>query len=125
MRAIALSLGEDDSAESKELEETKKKEEEEKARQLADLKEREHREMEPLEKQVLDDFSSKLLPGCLQLVSSISESVYRVCDLISSLARRNGEEWRNQALSTVHDKVCHCVCGMTKLSVCLSRCWQV
>ena len=106
MRAIALSLGEEMPSKSKEKEEeAKKKEEEEKAMKLAEEKERERKEMEPLKKDVLDDFSSKLLPGCLELASSISESVYRVCDLVSALAKRNGEQWRNQALTTVYHKV--------------------
>lgn len=105
MRAIALSLGEDITAKAKEKEEERKKEEEEKAKKLAEEKEREQKEMEPLHKAVLDEFSSKLLPGCLELAASISESVYRVCDLVSALAKRNGEMWRNEALTTVHDKV--------------------
>lgn len=105
MRAIALSLGQDVTAQAKEKEETRKKEEEEKARKHTEVKERQCKDMEPLQKAVLDEFSSKLLPGCLELVSSISESVYRVCDLISSLAKRNGDAWRSHALCTVHDKV--------------------
>lgn len=105
MRAIALSLGQDVSAQAKEKEETKKKEEEEKARKLAEEHEKERSLMEPLHKAVLDDFSSKLLPGCLELTSSIAQSVYRVCDLITALAKRNGDSWRSKALITVHDKV--------------------
>lgn len=105
VRAIALSLGQDISSQAKEKEEAKKKEEEENVRKLAEEKERECMEMEPLHKAVLDEFSCKLLPGCLELASSIAESVYRVCDLISALAKRNGDSWKNQALSTVHDKV--------------------
>ena len=105
MRAIALSLGQDISSQAKEQEETRVKEEEEKARKQVEERERQQRELEPLQKAVLDEFSSKLLPGCLELASTISECVYRVCDLISSLAKRNGEVWRNLALCTVHDKV--------------------
>lgn len=105
MRAIALSLGQDITTQAKEKEEARVKEEEEKARKQAEEKERQRREMEPLPRAVLDEFSGKLLPGCLKLAASISESVYRVCDLISSLAKRNGDTWRAQALSTVHDQV--------------------
>ncbi len=104
LRAIALSLGQEEVG--KEQEEAKRLEVlQEKARKAAEEKEREHREMVPLHKVVLDDFSSKLLPGCLELASSIAESVYRVCDLVSALAKRNGEAWRSEALSTVYDKV--------------------
>ena len=105
MRAIALSLGEDITAQAKEKEEARRKEEEEKSRKLAEERERERQLMEPLDKAVLDDFSSKLLPGCLDLTSSIAQSVYRVCDLIAALTKRNGETWRNKALVTIHDKV--------------------
>lgn len=105
MRAIALSLGQDVNSHDKEMAEAKKKEEEDTVRRLAEEKEREHREMEPLSKAVLDEFSSKLLPGCLELASTIPESVYRVCDLISALAKRSGQVWRDNALTTLHDKV--------------------
>ena len=105
MRAIALSLGQDIDPKLKEKEEAKKKEEEDKVQKLTEEKEREQREMKPLDKSLLDDFSNKLLPGCLKLASSISESVYRVCDMIVALSKRNGESWRNRSLATVHDGV--------------------
>ncbi len=105
MKAIALSLGQDSLTKAKEEEYAKKKEEEEKARKLQEEKERERREMEPLDKSLLDEFSDSLLPGCLELASSISESVYRVCDLISALAKRNGEAWRKKSMILIHDKV--------------------
>lgn len=104
-RAIALSLGQDVDTEAKEKEEAKKKEEEAKIQKQLEEKERERKAMEPLDKALLDKFSDMLLPGCLDLAASISESVYRVCDLISALAKRNGESWKNNALNTVHDGV--------------------
>lgn len=115
LRAIALSLGQDVAAEdTKEQEEAKKKEEEEeKARKEEEEKEKVKRSMEPLDKVLLDDFSDLLLPGCLSLASSVSGSVYRVCDLISALAKRNGEKWRGKALGDVRHAVSWCV----KLSV--------
>lgn len=114
MRAIALSLGQDITSQAKEKEEARLKEEEKVRKQLEE-KERQRKEMEPLEKAVLDEFSSKLLPGCLELASSITESVYRVCDLISSLAKRNGDDWRTRALLTVHDKVSVCPCHLVEV----------
>lgn len=112
MRAIALSLGQDAEAEpepppdNKEQEAAKKKEEEEKkAKKEEEEKEKVRRSMEPLDKVLLDDFSDLLLPGCLRLAATVSESVYRVCDLISALAKRNGGDWRAKALEDVSEAV--------------------
>jgi len=118
MRAIALSLGQDiggakpPSGDEKEKEAAKKREEEqeekeEKARKEEDEKERVRRSMEPLDKALLDQFSDLLLPGCIKLASTVSECVYRVCDLISALAKRNGGNWRTKAL----ENVCEAVSG--------------
>lgn len=101
MRAISLSLGQDvEAQDSKEQEVAKKKEVDDKTK-----KERKRKSMEPLDKALLDDFSDLLLPGCLTLASSVSESVYRVCDLISALTKRNGEKWRAKALGEVRHAV--------------------
>ncbi|XP_064606987.1 E3 ubiquitin-protein ligase HUWE1-like isoform X3 [Liolophura sinensis] len=56
---------------------------------------------DPLEKAELDKFTTDVLPGCLQLLDSIPETVYRVCDLFVVVAHRNGNDWRNGALKTV------------------------
>ena len=103
MRAISLSLGHDiEPQDTKKQGEEKKKETKDKAKEE---EEREKRSMEPLDKALLDDFSDHLLPGCLSLASSVSESVYRVCDLISALTKRNGGKWRAKALGEVRHAV--------------------
>ncbi len=107
MQAIALSLGQDidsqPASDTKEQDAAKKKEEaEEKARkQQQEEKEKVKSSMEPIDKVLLNEFSDLLLPGCIKLASVVSESVYRVCDLVSALARRNGDDWRNWALQEV------------------------
>ena len=93
MRAIALSLGNT----VKKEEEGEKKEEPKKEEEKDDLS--------PVNKALLDEFSDTLLPGCIELASSVSDSVYRVCDLLSALAKRNGREWRSRALERVRNKV--------------------
>lgn len=94
MRAIALSLGNN-----------MKKEEEEEEKKEEPKKEEEKDQLSPVNKLHLDEFSDTLLPGCIELASSVSDSVYRVCDLLSALAKRNGKEWRSRALERVRNKV--------------------
>lgn len=48
---------------------------------------------EPLSKEQMDEFTKDILPGCLRLLDTIPETVYRVCDLLNAVAARNGEEW--------------------------------
>ena len=108
MKAISLSLGQDPQKEKEKEEAKKKKMEEERAKKEALENEEMKRNMEPLDKTLLDDFSDHLLPGCLSLASSVSESVYRVCDLISALAKRSGEKWRTKALGDIRHAVSWC-----------------
>ena len=95
MRAIALSLGQDVKKEEEEKKEETKKEEEKEAKD----------DLSPVNKELLYEFSDVLLPGCIELASSVSDSVYRVCDLLSALAKRNGGEWRSRALERVRNQV--------------------
>ena len=111
LRAIALSLGQDGSSgsSSSKTEEQKEKEKEPSASSSKDEEKKksdEDEDLNPLAKEVLDGFSDALLSGCIELVSRVPECVYRVCDLLAALAKRNGQEWRNRALVTVKDKVC-------------------
>ncbi|XP_060587198.1 E3 ubiquitin-protein ligase HUWE1-like isoform X3 [Ruditapes philippinarum] len=90
LQAIALSLRQDTEGESKTEDEGKKKEEEEK-----------QDSQEPLDKSVLDDFTEKLFPGCLTLLDTLPETVYRVCELLIVVTQRNGQEWQNMVLNTL------------------------
>ncbi len=111
MRAIAMSLGQDANAEQ-EREKERQREEEERERKRQEEEEKRKKEeklLRPLDKAVLDEFSEELLMGCMELVSSVAESVYRICDLVSALAKRNGPEWRNRTLGTIKLQVCDLV----------------
>ena len=44
---------------------------------------------------------SWMLAGCMQLIDTLPETVYRVCDLIGVITNRNGAKWRDQALTTL------------------------
>ena len=57
-------------------------------------------EEEPLSPQVLDEFCERVVSGCMCLLDALPESVYRVCDLLSDVATRNGANWRNEHLLT-------------------------
>ena len=39
--------------------------------------------------------------GCMQLIDTLPETVYRVCDLIGVITNRNGAKWRDQALASL------------------------
>lgn len=72
-RAIAMSLGENVAEEEEAVEE--------------------NRESEPLPKDMMDNFTKDILPGCLRLLDTLPDTVYRVCDLLLAVSQRNGEKW--------------------------------
>ncbi len=94
-----------DAEQEKEREKQKEKEEERKRQEEEEKRTRELESLRQLDKTLLDQFSDELLRGCIKLVSSVAESVYRVCDLIAALAKRNGTEWRNRTLDTIKTQV--------------------
>ena len=108
-RAIALSLENEETEEQKaarEAEEAKKKaEEEERERKEAEEKEKEYNALRAMDKSVLEDFSNVLLPSSVELGAAVPECVSRVCDLIVSIAKRNGDDWWYQAVERVKNTV--------------------
>ncbi|KAI1287400.1 E3 ubiquitin-protein ligase HUWE1 [Halotydeus destructor] len=76
-RAIAMSLGDGSAAEEEKADE---------------------KEAEPLTSELIEAFSKKILPGCLQLLDTLPETVYRVCDLLIAVSQRNGQEWTESML---------------------------
>ncbi|XP_064483541.1 E3 ubiquitin-protein ligase HUWE1-like isoform X1 [Ornithodoros turicata] len=93
MRAIAISLGENvlvsqDGSEVKKVEE-----------------EREQTPEDPLDPAIIDSFTKRMLPGCLRLLDTLPDTVYRVCDLLVAVATRNGEEWRDNMLAGLLQEV--------------------
>ena len=105
IQAIALSLEQTKAAQE---EEAKKKEAEEKERQRERKKQKDKEALQPLDSSILDDFSNTLLPGSIDLVTSINGSVHRVCDLILALAKRSGQEWSIRSLRKIMSLVRKC-----------------
>lgn len=58
----------------------------------------EAKELEPLTQSLMDEFTTAILPGCLQLLDTLPDTVYRVCDLLIAVAMRNGEKWIHDTL---------------------------
>jgi E3 ubiquitin-protein ligase HUWE1 len=86
------------------LQEARKKEEERKAAEeaaaAAAAEELNSRTEEPLSAEKLDTFCSSAVSGCMCLLDALPESVYRVCDLLTVVATRNGPTWRDDHLLT-------------------------
>ena len=43
----------------------------------------------------------------MQMVDDIPESVYRVCDLLAVVTRRNGDQWRDDIVNYLLKEVSH------------------
>nr|XP_006822183.1 PREDICTED: E3 ubiquitin-protein ligase HUWE1-like [Saccoglossus kowalevskii] len=111
LRAIAMSLGENVLMSTEDEEEQKKKEDEEKKKveKRKSLEEKDKiKEEDPLEKSVLDNFTGKMLPGCLKLLDELPDTVYRICDLLVVSKIRNGDEWRDDMLMCLIQQVFEC-----------------
>ncbi|CAH1782935.1 unnamed protein product [Owenia fusiformis] len=80
--------------EKRKLEEEKKKQQEEAARDV-------QRQEDPLDKETLDKFTEDILPGCMNLLDTLPETVYRVCDLLVVVTQRNGSSWFNEMIITL------------------------
>lgn len=48
---------------------------------------------DPMPRELMDNFTKDILTGCLQLLDTLPETVYRVCDLLIAVSSRNGDEW--------------------------------
>ena len=111
MRAIAMSLGENVMVSTDGVESTApsganpdvaaaeaaaKKEEEE---------EMSSGEAEALKQQVIEGFTEKALVGCLTLLDTLPETVYRVTDLLIAIFARNGKEFKERLLAELMEEV--------------------
>lgn len=67
---------------------------------------------EPLSKQVLDQFVQQALTGCLSLLDSLPETVYRVCSLVVAMVHRNGESYRDSMLASLAKEIGSCVLAL-------------
>ncbi|XP_021341229.1 E3 ubiquitin-protein ligase HUWE1-like isoform X3 [Mizuhopecten yessoensis] len=105
MRAIAMSLGDnilmstDESgpSSSSSKQEPPKPEE-------TEIDEKQEKE-EPLDRTTIDQFTDTVMPGCLTLLDTLPETVYRVCDLLIVVTQRNGLEWQKRVLSSLVQEV--------------------
>ena len=119
MRAIAMSLGENvmvstvEGAESgaglsgpaasggNEGGEKKPSEEEEEEEDKMDSE----ADFDPLDKTVINDFTDSALSGCLSLLDTLPDTVYRVCDLLLAVFNRNGIEFKEKLLRGLIEEV--------------------
>lgn len=63
-------------------------------------------EEDPLDPDILDHFTAtRLVPGCMKLLDSLPDTVYRVCDLLVAVVHRNGSEWRDKMIYTLMAEV--------------------
>ena len=56
-------------------------------------------------KETLDKFTENLLPGCLNMLVDMPDTVHTMYDLIVAVANRNGESWKNHVLETICKEV--------------------
>lgn len=96
MRAIAMSLGENVNVSSEAGGSAKKEDEEEKL---------EKEDFNPLEKAVIDGFTDQALAGCLKLLDTLPDTVYRVCDLLLAVFARNGDWFKQKVISSLIEEV--------------------
>ncbi|KAL6427455.1 hypothetical protein ACFW04_008764 [Cataglyphis niger] len=46
----------------------------------------------------IDEFTRNALGQCLNLLDLMPDTVYRICDLLVTITKRNGDEWRDDTL---------------------------
>lgn len=73
-------------------------------------------EDEPMSKQMMDEFTKDILPGCLRLLDTLPETVYRVCDLLIAVAQRNGDEWMRSILKQLIEEISKNVIILSKVT---------
>ncbi|XP_011685289.1 PREDICTED: E3 ubiquitin-protein ligase HUWE1 isoform X5 [Wasmannia auropunctata] len=78
MHAIAMSLGDTDT------------------RKISGIEEIPSRETTITES--IDEFTRSALGQCLNLLDLMPDTVYRICDLLVTITKRNGDEWRDDTL---------------------------
>ncbi|CAL1528834.1 unnamed protein product [Lymnaea stagnalis] len=100
MRAIAMSLGENAVMST---DQGKNEGKDEKVNNEAEEKQEAE---EPLDTAVLDEFTYNIFPGCLNLLDTLPETVYRVCDLLIVVMARNGASWKRETLGTLCKDLC-------------------
>lgn len=64
---------------------------------------------QPLPKKTLDDFTKNLLRSCLNILDQLPETVYKICDLLITVTKRNGPIWRDDMLDTLCREIYQCI----------------
>ncbi|KAL7044451.1 hypothetical protein ACKWTF_001914 [Chironomus riparius] len=64
---------------------------------------------QPLPKKTIDDFTSSLLKTCLNILDQLPETVYKICDLLITVTKRNGPIWRDEMLDTLCKEIFNCI----------------
>jgi E3 ubiquitin-protein ligase HUWE1 len=54
---------------------------------------------------VIDDFTHEALRGCLALLDTLPDTVYRVCDLLLAVFNRNGVDFKEKVLRNLMEQV--------------------
>merc|ERR1719187_14784 len=62
-------------------------------------------EAEELKQQVIDGFTDRALVGCLTLLDTLPETVYRVTDLLIAIFARNGKDFKERLLAELMEEV--------------------
>ncbi|XP_033745348.1 E3 ubiquitin-protein ligase HUWE1-like isoform X3 [Pecten maximus] len=105
MRAIAMSLGDNVLMSTDEGGPTCSSPKQDPPRpEEPEVDEKQEKE-EPLDRTTIDQFTDTVMPGCLTLLDTLPETVYRVCDLLIVVTQRNGLEWQKRVLSSLVQEV--------------------
>ena len=73
-------------------------------------------QQEELKQQVIDTFTDRALSGCLTLLDTLPETVYRVTDLLMAIFARNGMEFKEKLLTQLMGEVASSVEALLKVA---------
>ncbi len=95
MRAIALSLGENVM-----VSQSQNQQQDRAASELESQEDERflNEDFAALDRPVIDEFTESALVGCLGLVDTLPDTVYRVCDLLLAVFSRNGPDFKETVL---------------------------
>ena len=54
---------------------------------------------------MIDEFTDEALRGCLALLDTLPDTVYRVCDLLLAVFSRNGLDYKEKVLKNLMEQV--------------------
>ncbi|XP_059618382.1 E3 ubiquitin-protein ligase HUWE1 [Phlebotomus argentipes] len=65
--------------------------------------------VEPLATEELDRFTDSAVYVCLHIIDTMPSLVTRALELLTTIAKRNGDKWRDEMLSVILDDVMSCL----------------